>query len=255
MSDAVPLDQWADVLEAIATESTFFNRVVVLAETDSTQEACRLLGSEAGLVVAAGRQLSGRGRQGRTWLDTRDQGVAMSFVLRDPGGVLPLAAPVATALALESITNIPMALKWPNDVLVGSQAGVLSGRKLAGILIERTEGVSIVGIGINVGQEQWPEALSQRAASLRQLGCEVERIRVCQLLLQELDHRLNDPLLKLRDHWADRDALRGQQVTVTAGKQKHEGIVAATDPTGTLRLVSDGQVLELDSATATIVPL
>lgn len=256
MPALTPLDQWADMLEAVTANSVHLNRVVVLAETDSTQDACRRLGLESGLVVATGRQKSGRGRLGRTWLDTEDHGVALSVVLDDPRGVLPLAAPIATARALESFIENQILLKWPNDVLVAAASETSSvGRKLAGILIERTSEVAIVGIGINVGQSTWPEPVAQRAVSLRQMGYEVDRISVCQRLLIELDQQLDASLGSLREQWGNRDALRGQQVTVTSGKQQHQGIVEATDPTGTLRLISDGRVLELESATATIASI
>lgn len=255
MPAVTPLDQWADMLEAVTANSAHLNRVVVLAETDSTQDACRRLGLERGLVVATGRQKSGRGRLGRTWLDTEEHGVALSVVLDDPRGVLPLAAPIATAMALESFIEMPISLKWPNDVLVAAASETLVGRKLAGILIERTGEVAIVGIGINVGQLIWPDAVAHRAISLRQLGYEVDRINVCQRLLIELDQQLDASLGSLREQWGSRDALRGQQVTVTSGKQQHQGIVEATDPTGTLRLISDGRVLELESATATIASI
>ena len=40
-------------------------------------------------------------------------------------------------------------LKWPNDVLY-------RGRKLAGLLCERVDGVNLVGVGINVNGVRAP---------------------------------------------------------------------------------------------------
>ena len=50
-------------------------------------------------------------------------------------------------------------LKWPNDVLAG-------GRKLSGILCERQGDLVVVGIGVNVGQRDFPSELAGRATSL-----------------------------------------------------------------------------------------
>lgn len=79
----------------------------------------------------------------------------MSFVLRSP--VVPadawqigFVAALAVADALTGFCLDPR-LKWPNDVLV-------SGNKVAGVLVETVSGAgaAVVGIGLNVNQAEFP---------------------------------------------------------------------------------------------------
>jgi BirA family biotin operon repressor/biotin-[acetyl-CoA-carboxylase] ligase len=116
-------------------------------ETATTQ---RMLPPDAahGAVALAERQTEGRGRLGRTWVDSA---LMFSVALYPPpplaewpGLTLVAAHAVAEAIGHEAT------IKHPNDVLVG-------GRKVAGVLAEATERV-VLGIGINVGATAWPGA-------------------------------------------------------------------------------------------------
>src|SRR5205823_6718407 len=102
--------------------------------------------AEHGAVALAERQTDGRGRLGRTWVDS---GLMLSVALYPPPPVarwpeLTLVAAHAVADAIGDGATI----KHPNDVLV-------NGRKVAGILAEASERV-VLGIGINVNETRWP---------------------------------------------------------------------------------------------------
>jgi BirA family biotin operon repressor/biotin-[acetyl-CoA-carboxylase] ligase len=104
--------------------------------------------AEHGAVALAESQTEGRGRLGRTWVDSA---LMFSVALYPPPPVarwpeLTLVAANAVAAAI----GPSAAIKHPNDVLVG-------GRKVAGILAEAGERV-VLGIGINVGATNWPGA-------------------------------------------------------------------------------------------------
>lgn len=116
-------------------------------EAPTTQ---RLLpaGAEHGAVALAESQTEGRGRLGRTWVDS---GLMLSICLRPPPPVADW--PELTLLAAHVVADAigPAAsIKHPNDVLV-------DGRKVAGILAEASDRV-ILGIGINVGDARFPGA-------------------------------------------------------------------------------------------------
>jgi BirA family biotin operon repressor/biotin-[acetyl-CoA-carboxylase] ligase len=116
-------------------------------ETATTQ---KLLPPDAahGAVALAEHQTDGRGRLGRTWVDSA---LMFSVALQPPP---PVARwPELTLLAAHAVADAigPAAtIKHPNDVLV-------DGRKVAGILAEAGDRV-VVGIGINVGGTRWPGA-------------------------------------------------------------------------------------------------
>lgn len=119
----------------MSAPSTAFGRLHVHhRRTDSTNARARELaerGAPSGLVVTADEQDSGRGRQGRSWFAPPGAALLYSALLRPLGErpLLPLAVPLAVCDAAESLGAVECALKWPNDVWV-------SGRKLAGVLIE-----------------------------------------------------------------------------------------------------------------------
>ena len=108
-----------------------------LESTNATALSC-----PPGTVVMAESQTAGRGRYGRTW-QSPEGNLYMSLVLPDLEKN-NLAIPFLTAVAVaDSLPGYNISLKWQNDVL-------LSGKKLAGILIEKEGDKLVVGIGVNV---------------------------------------------------------------------------------------------------------
>jgi BirA family biotin operon repressor/biotin-[acetyl-CoA-carboxylase] ligase len=117
-------------------------------------------------VALAEHQTEGRGRLGRTWVDS---GLMFSVALYPPPPVarwpeLTLVAARAVAASIGPEATI----KHPNDVLVG-------GRKAAGILAEAATRV-VLGIGINVGAALWPDAASVERDRLELLVDVLERL-------------------------------------------------------------------------------
>jgi len=201
---------------------------------DSTNERARALaqrGAPHGTLVTASEQSEGRGRQGRTWTAPAGRALLCSLVLRDPPRLLPLAAGVAVA----ALVGDGASVKWPNDVL-------LSGRKVAGILVESRpqERWAVLGVGLNVavrGHELPPE-LHDRAGSLGLAPEAVEE--VLTRMLGELERWLAAPPEAVLGALRERDALIGRQVRWAAG----EGRAAGIDGDGRLVVATAaGQVL------------
>jgi BirA family biotin operon repressor/biotin-[acetyl-CoA-carboxylase] ligase len=98
--------------------------------------------------LVALEQYAGKGRQGRTWLSAPGNFYGSTLVQlrqRDPPAQsLSLAAGLALVEAVDAaVRGEPLMLKWPNDAL-------LQGRKLAGILLERSGDRVAVGFGVNL---------------------------------------------------------------------------------------------------------
>ncbi len=147
-------------------------RVVCYEETDSTNTRARALAEEGapeGTMTVAERQNAGKGRRGRSWSSPPGSGIFMSLVLRpdippSQASMVTLAAAVAVARGIRQATGVQAMIKWPNDL-------VLSGKKICGILTEMTTELesiqyAVVGIGINVNTEEFPQELSGTATSL-----------------------------------------------------------------------------------------
>lgn len=184
-----PLDRTA------VADVTAYWRVQVVEETGSTNadvaERAKA-GEPAGLVLVAEHQSAGRGRLDRSWETPPRAGLTFSVLLRPSVEAaqwpwLPLVAGLATARGVRRATALDdVALKWPNDVLVG-------GAKLAGILLERVETdegpAAILGIGINVSTTR-EELPVPTATSLALAGADVERGALLSSVLGELPHLL-----------------------------------------------------------------
>ncbi|MCM1517609.1 MAG: biotin--[acetyl-CoA-carboxylase] ligase [Pseudoflavonifractor sp.] len=113
-----------------------------------------------GMVVAASEQSAGRGQRGNSWEAQPGCNLTFSMLLRpvhiDAREQFAISEAVAVAIVevlRQRITDIPVKVKWPNDIYVGDS-------KICGILIENSItgtaiSYSIVGIGINVNQQRF----------------------------------------------------------------------------------------------------
>lgn len=140
---------------------------------DSTNLEVRRLaeaGAEHGLTVIAEEQVSGKGRRGRSWLGKAGTGIWMSFLLKpeialENSSMLTLITALAVAKAINEVTNVSCGIKWPNDLIV-------NGKKVCGILTELSAQMDelnyiVVGLGINVNMEEFPDDLKDKATSLQ----------------------------------------------------------------------------------------
>lgn len=159
-------------IESYLPEDGLCRRVECLEEVDSTNSYAKKLaeqGEPEGTLVVAERQTAGRGRRGRSWESPRGVNVFMTLLLRPklhPSRVsgITLLAALAIARAVDETASLEVEIKWPNDVLV-------AGKKICGILTEMSSEenfihYAVVGIGINVNQESFPEELREKASSL-----------------------------------------------------------------------------------------
>jgi BirA family transcriptional regulator, biotin operon repressor / biotin---[acetyl-CoA-carboxylase] ligase len=186
----------------------------VVAETGSTNAdvvALARAGEPEGLVLIAEAQSAGRGRLGRTWTAPPRSGLFFSLLLR-PGsngddvptsrwGWLPLLAGTAVRTAVERVSEVPVKLKWPNDLVVPSEnpaddTAYGAGRKLGGILVERVDSpagpAAVVGIGLNVSLRS-DELPAPHATSLALAGAaSADRDPVLRAVLREIERWYGD---------------------------------------------------------------
>src|SRR6266851_2317420 len=145
----------------------FGSTILRFDSVSSTNDVARELaasGKPEGLCVIAREQTAGRGRQGRSWSSPPGEGLYLSVIFRPEisaaeSAVTTLAAAVAVAETLKLDFQMPVDIKWPNDVLA-------SGRKVCGILVEsaiengRLQ-YAVIGIGVNVAQLYFPDEIGE----------------------------------------------------------------------------------------------
>lgn len=156
------------------------------ASTNADVRAAADSGAAEGLVVIAERQTGGRGRLDRQWESPARAGVLLSFLVRPSVAatrlpLLPLLTGVALVEAVRAVAELPAMVKWPNDVL-------LDGRKLAGILVERTANAVVVGLGVNVSTR--PDELPvPTATSVQIAGGAPDRQSLATEILRAFERR------------------------------------------------------------------
>jgi BirA family biotin operon repressor/biotin-[acetyl-CoA-carboxylase] ligase len=223
--------------------------VEVVRETGSTNadlmaRAARL---ERPTLLIAEHQSAGRGRAGRSWLSARGDALTFSLAWRfaaAPQGLLglPLAVGAALAEALVAL-EVPVRLKWPNDLLK-------DGDKLAGILIE-TQGApgggtwAVIGIGLNLLMPGEIEERIGRPVATAPWLARMDRDALMAALLDKLAAAMDEFEARgfgaFRARWDALHAWRGRQVAIIdQGAILQQGVAAGVDDSGRLLLDTAG---------------
>lgn len=227
-------------------------RSLHLDSVDSTNlEALRRFAEEPSrpLLVSAGTQSAGRGRQGRAWQSpVGGLWMSLAWPLSRPQAhyaAAGLAAGLAAAEALEAMTGLALQIKWPNDLLAG-------GRKLAGLLGElHVAPLPLLVLGIGVNANFRPEALGPGllfppTTLLEQLGRPVDLAALREALgaalaagLAAFDVQGLAPLLPRLER---RLPWRGRLIRFTGPGGSVTGTLLGLDPAGRLAVEVEGRV-------------
>jgi len=164
----------------------------VASTNDFLKEYCQHRRPMEGFAVFTPNQTAGKGQRGNSWVSEAGKNIILSIVFYPE--FLPLTQNFllseAVALGVKDTLDgylSDVAIKWPNDIYFGD-------KKIAGILIENeitAEKItnSIVGIGLNVNQENFvPEA--RNAISMKQiLGTDTDIKKLSEKLLNTVRNR------------------------------------------------------------------
>jgi BirA family transcriptional regulator, biotin operon repressor / biotin---[acetyl-CoA-carboxylase] ligase len=208
-----------------------------LRSTTSTMKDAAALaakGEPHGTVVVAEEQTAGIGRHGRRWHSEFGGGLYVSIILRlhEPKPVLTMALGLAAQRAVDDLTGVATDLRWPNDLM-------LNERKLAGILVQSTDGGALIaGIGLNVNQTQFPPELQEIATSLRiETGKEHSKQELLERLVSESLRYTAIGQAEIMRRFEERSSyVRGKAVVVDNGVR---GITAGLDQEGFLLLQTE----------------
>ena len=212
---------------------------------DSTNDRAKLMlreGAPHGTVLIADCQTGGRGRMGRSFHSPAGSGLYFSVILRPDSPPkqwmhLTCAAAVAACRAIENTCGLRPGIKWTNDL-------VFQKRKLGGILTELSSlpdcTVAIVGIGINISQQEadFPPELQNIAGSLSMFCPEIpSRARLAAQLiiqLQKMDETLQSGKAAILEAYRENCITLGSDVSVVQGTSVRRGHAVAIDEEGAL---------------------
>lgn len=168
--------------------------LIYFEETDSTNLRAMQLGAEGaahGSLIVTEEQSRGKGRRGRSWASPAGKNIYMSLLLRPDfpatqAPMLTLLMAYSVAEALKICEQVNVQIKWPNDL-------ILNKKKICGILTEMSMqemdiNYVVIGIGINVNMEEFPQELEKSATSLRlETGRELSREALIACIMNKFE--------------------------------------------------------------------
>ena len=143
--------------------------------------------SEDFLAVYTFNQTKGRGQYGNSWENLPEENIAYSFALKTKNiNISDTCFNFYTAILVRdfiaNLTKTEAKIKWPNDL-------ILKNKKICGMLFEKNKNYFVVGIGINILQENFKN-LPKAGSILSQTGLSFELKAFTESLHQYLFEHL-----------------------------------------------------------------
>lgn len=225
----------------------------VLDSVDSTNIEVRRMaqaGAPDKTVVAAEKQTGGKGRRGKTFYSPPGTGLYFSVLLRPQMTLIDATqvtcrVAVAVSRAIQKYTDEPVQIKWVNDIYIG-------GKKVCGILSEAASDLEsgnvefiVVGIGVNVATQEFPEEIRKIATSI---PGNVNRNQLLAEILNQMDTLFTEDCM---EEYKKRSCVLGRQIeiiyansreTATAVDIDREGRLVVRDSFGNLKLLYSGEI-------------
>ena len=231
----------------------FFNPIVA-DQVDSTSTWLKEHASSfpEGTVLFARKQTAGKGRNGNRFCSQPDKGLYFSLLLK-PETSKELFLPVsllcaaAAASALNELYAMDCQIKWVNDLMAG-------GRKIGGILCEslpvsKTRQALIIGIGINVYHQSFPEDLQKTAGCVQEFAPQADIHDIAAAILNRLYHfHKHKTSEEIHGVYMDCFGLQNQTVTVIEPAESYEAKVLDVDLQGRLIVQKEHKKISLVSS-------
>lgn len=228
--------------------------IIKLDATDSTNEFLKGLLKETDLedytTIWAEYQRKGKGQRDKIWQSEKGKNLIISMLKKHSDVPTHAQFQVNIAVTLGLLhtlkaLGIPdLSIKWPNDILSG-------GQKICGILIENSlmnnfVKRSIIGIGLNVNQENFDDL--PYAASLRNItGKEYDRDVLIYQLLEALKRELSySDHLDLKEQKQDYEKFlfhKGEYIPFKINDTVRNAMVQSISDSGAVELEwEDGEI-------------
>lgn len=232
-------------------------KVYYFDETDSTNNDVRKLMAEGaghGILAVADKQTAGKGRRGRTWISPAGANIFMSIGLKpelspDKASMLTLVMALAICDTIHEVTGLDSRIKWPNDIVV-------NGKKVCGMLTEMEAELDcihsvVIGIGINVNQQEMPEEIRETATSLfLESGEKIIRAHIIEKAMEYFEDYYAQ-FMEKGDLSLLKEAYNARLVNMDAGvrvldpRGEYEGIAKGINTEGELLVERNGETVRV----------
>ena len=210
-------------------------------------------------VCMAESQTSGRGRRGNNWQSTPYKNIMLSVSWSFdhwPATITGLGLAVGLVIAeyLNNQLGVKAKIKWPNDILVDNH-------KIGGILVDVSGESSgccnvVIGLGLNVNQENWSSEVAYQWVDLASLGVAIERNELAADLISVLVAMLSRyeeaGFTPMTERWNVMNGYAGQIVRVGTGSQAFVGRMQGVDENGALLIDVGGEIKRVDDSSLSV---
>lgn len=224
---------------------------------DSTNDYATLLVSNStpneGTVIWAQYQSKGRGQIGSNWSAEAGMNLLMSVILQ-PRFLMAyqqFTLNILVSLSIKSALNsykIKAQIKWPNDIYIGN-------KKICGILIQnilqgKSIKNSIIGIGLNVNQDEFdpllPNPTSMKMVSNQMYDIEGVKSRVCQHLQQYYNRLKEEGFEVLKQEYLECLYLKNQEALFELDGKNVVGTIKGITDLGKLQIEIESVLKEFN---------
>ena len=237
---------------SILTHSLHFKKI------DSTQKYLKTNYKQLPnmMFVSTDFQTMGRGRNTRTWVSESKANLLFSFLIKDKKlvqkfDVLSILSAVSIKQSLEEIGLKNVSIKWPNDVYV-------NGKKICGILLEgiakdnKLDAV-VIGIGLNVNQDNFPMDLLRSPTSIKkELGEEISVKKVKKIVYKQIVNNFeNIESSNYLNIARSSNYLKNKEVYAEINNEKKLVKVLDINEDNSLKVEVEGKIINLKSGEIT----
>lgn len=214
---------------------------VDLAKSDKPDE---------GTVIMADFQTKGKGQKYTTWISDKGSNLTLSILLYpsflDPAKNFYLSMALSLGIVdMLQTYNISASIKWPNDIFTNTG-------KIAGILIENAIQknkikYSVLGLGLNVNQEIFPEDIQNPTSMKTELKTASDRETVLKKLLESVEHRLKKlyhlDLKMIKAQYEQKMLFRNQLKRYYTDDEVFSGTIKGVNDAGQLLIADESNTI------------
>ena len=248
VSSGYTLNRKVDIFspESINSHLKIKRKIIMYDEADSSNNLAKELaikGEEEGTVVIVKSQSRGRGRMGRSFLSSSENGLYMTMILKpsmlikDALAITVIGA-VAVSCAIEKTSGTKNQIKWVNDIYIGR-------KKVSGILCEAglnfecgTLDYAVVGIGINVlpPNAGFAPEISEIATSIYQneAPCGYKSLLCAEIIDTFFDYYSHINEKKYMEIYKQKSNVIGKEIEIDVGGKIMSGIATDIDENANL---------------------
>lgn len=253
-----------DKISEIAIKPNLNNswNFIILDKVDSTNTYANKLiisGIKENSVVIAEEQIGGKGRFNRNFYSPKGNGLYMSILFKpkikiENSPLITSYIAVAVSKAIEKLCTKDVNIKWVNDIY-------MNGKKICGILTEAgfdfdcgTLDYAIIGIGINVFGNDFPEDIKNIASSIeKESGLRISRNELIVEILNNISDIESDiESRKYLDIYRKKSNVIGKNINVYYGKEEFEALAVEIDNNAALVVKTNNGIKVLNSGEVSI---